>query len=70
MRKSANFNVEDRIILELNTNSEELNEIIAKYSDKIKSELLALDITKIDNPDYIETTERSEDAITIKLKKQ
>jgi len=70
MRKSANFNVEDRIILELNTNSEELNEIIAKYSDKIKSELLALDITKIDNPDYIETTEISEDAITIKLKKQ
>ncbi|MFQ6751947.1 MAG: isoleucine--tRNA ligase [Clostridia bacterium] len=70
MRKSANFNVEDRIIIELNTDSEELNEIITKYSDKIKTELLALDITKIDNPDYTENTEIAEDSITIKLKKQ
>ena len=41
MRKSANFNVEDRIDIEFTTASEDLNEIISKFGDKIKSELLA-----------------------------
>ena len=69
MRKSANFNVEDRIILEFVTTSADLNEIIAKFSDKIKAELLAKDITTIDNPEYSETVEIGEEEITIKLKR-
>ena len=69
MRKSAGFNVEDRIDVEFITESEELNEIISKYSEKIKSELLARSIKKIDNPEYSETTTISGDEITVKLKR-
>ncbi len=69
MRKSANFNVEDRIMIEFITDSNDLKEILTKFSDKIKSELLALDITTIDNPDYTETVEIGDEKITIKLKK-
>ncbi len=69
MRKSAGFNVEDRIDIELTTISTELNEIIAKYADKIKSELLARSISKITNPEYSETITIADDEITIKLKR-
>ena len=69
MRKSANFNVEDRIDIEFVTNSSDLNEIIAKFSDKIKTELLARNITTIDNPEYSETVEIGEEEITVKLKR-
>jgi len=69
MRKSANFNVEDRIDIEFMTLSADLNEIISKFSDKIKAELLARSITTIDNPEYTETVEIGEEEITIKLKR-
>jgi len=69
MRKSANFNVEDRIDIELLTNSSDLNEIITKFADKIKTELLARNITTIENPEYTETVEIGEEEITIKLKR-
>ena len=69
MRKSANFNVEDRIDIEFSTQSADLNEIIAKFADKIKAELLARSITTIDNPEYSETVEIGEEEITIKLKR-
>ena len=69
MRKSANFNVEDRIDIEFTTSSVDLNEIIAKFSDKIKAELLARSITTIENPEYTETVEIGEEEITIKLKR-
>ena len=70
MRKSANFNVEDRIYIEFITESDDLKEIIAKFEDKIKAELLALEITSINTPDYAETLEIGEENITIKLRKQ
>ncbi|MBR6778665.1 MAG: isoleucine--tRNA ligase [Clostridia bacterium] len=69
MRKEANFNVEDRIDIELVTDSEDLKEIVAKFADKIKSELLARTITTISNPEYCETIEIGEEEITIKLKR-
>ncbi len=69
MRKSAGFNVEDRIDIELSTSSPELNEIIEKYADKIKSELLARSISTIRNPEYSETISILDDEITIKLKR-
>jgi len=69
MRKSANFNVEDRIDIEFMTLSADLNEIISKFSDKIKAELLARSITTIDNPEYTETVEIGEEEIIIKLKR-
>lgn len=69
MRKSANFNVEDRIDIEFVTSSNDLNEIITKFADKIKAELLARSITTLNNPEYSETVEIGEEEITIKLKR-
>ena len=69
MRKSADFKVEDRIDIEFNTESEELNEIITKFQDKIKAELLARSITKLENPEYTETVEIGEEKVTISLKR-
>ena len=70
MRKQANFNVEDRIIMELSTTGNDLSEIVSKYVDKIKSELLATDITSIDDPEYTETVEIGDESICVKLKRQ
>ena len=69
MRKSANFNVEDRIDVEFITNSADLNEIITKFAEKIKAELLARTISTIENPEYTETVEIGEEKITISLKR-
>ena len=69
MRKSANFNVEDRIDIEFVTSSNDLNEIITKFADKINAELLARSITTLNNPEYSETVEIGEEEITIKLKR-
>ena len=69
LRKQANFNVEDRIYVEFSTTSADLNEIIAKYAAKIKAELLALDITKIDKPEISQTVEIADEQITIKMKR-
>jgi len=69
MRKSANFNVEDRIYIEFNTDSSDLNEIISKFGDKIKAELLAHSIGHISDAEYHETVEIAEEKITIKMKR-
>ena len=69
MRKSADFKVEDRIDIDFVTESNELKEIIEKFAEKIKTELLARSITTIENPEYSETVEIGEEKITIKLKR-
>ena len=51
------------------TTSSDLNEIIEKFADKIKAELLARTISHIENPEYTETVEIGEEEITIKLKR-
>lgn len=69
MRKNANFDVADRIIVDFDTNSEDLLEVLNKYADKIKAELLATEITHLDNFDTEEKTEIAEDQILIRMKK-
>lgn len=69
MRKDANFNVEDRIYIEFVTSGADLTEILTKFADKIKSELLAKEIVKIDNPEIEQTTEIGDESITIKMKR-
>lgn len=70
MRKQAKFNVEDRIYINFKTNSVDLNEIVTKFADKIKAELLAVGICEIDKPEYTETVEIGEEKITISLKRK
>lgn len=69
LRKEADFNIDDRIIVEFITDSEDLKEIINKYNEKIKSELLATKIEKIDSAEIESSVEIGEDKITIKMKR-
>jgi len=69
MRKTADFKVEDRIDIMFTTDSEELKEIIEKFAEKIKAELLARSISTFDNAEYSETVEIGDEKITISLKR-
>ena len=69
MRKNANFDVADRIVVDFATTSEDLTEVLNVYSDKIKTELLATDITTLTQFDTEESTQVGGDDITIKMKK-
>ena len=68
MRKNAGFDVADRIYVKFITNSEDLLEVISKYGDKIKNELLAID-SPSNNFDVQENTQVGGDDITICMKK-
>ena len=68
LRKDSGLEVSDRIEISFETNSEDLQEVIEKYSDKIKAELLAVEIKDIDT-DHIWQGEISGEEIVIKLKK-
>ena len=69
MRKNANFDVADRILVDFETSSEDLTNVINKYGDKIKLELLATDITHLTTFDTEESVEIAEDEITIRMKR-
>ena len=69
MRKNANFDVADRIIVDFETSSEDLISVINKYNNKIKAELLATEITSLTNFDTQDSTEIGEEQITIRMKK-
>lgn len=71
MRKDADFKVEDRIYISLSTDSNDLNEVLNKFKDKIASELLAtiVDSSELTNSEIEQTHEIAEDSITIKMKR-
>lgn len=70
MRKEANFNVDDRISVEFETTGQDLTEILKTYQNKIKAELLILNITHLENPEKTTTTEIGEEQITIKMSRK
>ena len=69
MRKEANFNVEDRIDIQFVTAGADLTEILAKFEDKIKAELLVRSICEISNAEVEQTIEIGDEQITIKMKR-
>jgi len=69
MRKNANFDVADRIVVDFVTDSEDLQEVLNVYNDKIKLELLATEVTTLSDFDTKETTQVGGDDITIRMKK-
>ena len=69
MRKMANFNVEDRIDIEFITDSADVKEILTKYAEKIKSELLARNIQPIFSPEYTGEAEIGDEKVIIKMKR-
>lgn len=70
MRKDANFNVDDRINVEFITTGADLTEILKTYQDKIKAELLILNITHIDTPEATNNVEIGDEQITIKMSRK
>ncbi len=70
LRKKADFKVEDRIFVEFSTDSADLNEIITKYADKIKSELLCLEIRPLSAPEISEAVDIADEKITIKMQRK
>ncbi len=69
MRKEAGFNVEDRIVAEFITNGDDLTEILNKFMDKIKSELLIKEVSTFDDEEFSNTIEIGDEQITIKIKR-
>lgn len=69
LRKEANFKVEERIIVSLDTQSDTLKSVISKYVDRIKSEILAKEIVdKIDKPNLKSEIEIGDEKIVVSLK--
>ena len=69
MRKDAGFAVEQRIVAEITTESEIAKVAIAKYSDKIATDILATAITTIDDAETEKVITVQENEIKVKLKR-
>lgn len=69
MRKDANFNIDDRIELEMITGSEYLEEVITQNKNYIEEELLAK-VSKIDKPNFEQTLKFDNKEILVKMKKK
>lgn len=68
VRKEAGFNVEDRIALSLETQSDKLNSVIAKFKDKIMQDVLVKEF-EAGNLGYQKTVEIAGETINISVKK-
>ena len=69
MRKEAGFAVEQRIVAEISTESEIASKAIAKFADKIMSDILATAITTVEAPEAEKVITVQEQAITVKLQR-
>lgn len=68
-RKEANFDVDNRIIIEIITKSEEINNSIAQYKNYIENETLSKITQKIVDTDYSKEIDLDEYKLTIHLKR-
>ena len=69
LRKEADFNIEQRIALSLNTSSQTLNKVIDRFKDRIMQDcLVKVFNTKLENYDISKTITVGDDEITISMK--
>lgn len=69
LRKEANFNIEDRIEIDIISSSKEISELVNKYADKIKQEVLAQKLNEnILKPDIEKEIEVGDEKVTLKLR--
>lgn len=69
LRKEAGFNIEDRIEMDVISNSTLINELVKKYDEKIKQEVLVVKLNEnIENEDIQKEIELNEETLTLKLK--
>ncbi|MBE5745797.1 MAG: isoleucine--tRNA ligase [Clostridiales bacterium] len=68
-RKEADFKIEDRIILDLTSQDEKMQQTIDKFMSKIMLETLAVENKTLDNAEYKTTFKVNEKDIVLKLKR-
>ena len=68
LRKEANFNIEQRICLNIETEDETLKSVVKTYKDKIVSEALVSAYGPIEKPTLTKQVEIGGEAVTISLK--
>ena len=68
LRKECDFNIEQRIYLNITSQDETINKVIETYKDKIISEALVLEFGAIQNPSYVKEVEIGGEKATIELK--
>lgn len=69
LRKEADFNIEQRIALSLNTSSQTLNKVIDRFKDRIMQDcLVKVFDTKLEDYDISKTITVGDDEITISMK--
>lgn len=66
-RKDADFKIEDRIILDLSSKNEEIQNVIEKYLPKIMEETLSIESKKLDKPEYQTTFNVAEEVVVLKI---
>lgn len=66
-RKDADFKIEDRIILDLSSKNEEIQNVIEKYLPKIMEETLSIESKKLDKPEYQTTFNVAEEEVVLKI---
>jgi isoleucyl-tRNA synthetase len=68
LRKESGFNIEQRIMLNIQSQDETINKVIETYKDKIISEVLVNTFGEIENPTTVNTVEIGGEQVTISLK--
>ncbi|MGN1222643.1 MAG: isoleucine--tRNA ligase [Christensenellales bacterium] len=66
-RKDSDFKIEDRIILDLSSKNEEIQNVIEKYLPKIMEETLSLESKKLDKPEYQTIFNVAEEEVVLKI---
>ena len=69
LRKEANFNIEQRVYLNITSKDEDVLKVISKFTDKIKQEVLAEKFNEFTfKPDIERTLSVADKDVTISLK--
>ena len=69
LRKEANYNVEDRVVLDIQTKGENLTKVIRIYGEKIKKEALVTEIKYLEDYDLNKEVEVNGESANISIKR-
>jgi isoleucyl-tRNA synthetase len=68
LRKEANFRIEQRILINVTSESEEINKMLQAFKSKLMEDVLAKEFGAIQNPDISKIVEISGDKVYFELK--
>ena len=68
LRKEANFKIEQRILIDITSTSEDINKMLNQFKNKLMEDVLAKDFCNIENPDIEKVIEIAGENVSFKLK--